>query len=267
MDITQFLQKHWYSRRNIITLLESDCITKNHKKISFRKEPVEVWDIIEVSTDEWIKPYTVTSFGDSSIILYNKPIGVVTSHTDPHNDTIFSLLPPEYQTWFYYIGRLDKDSHGLLVLTNISQLVSYFSHPRYSHTKTYIIQTNKPLTPEDREKGRKWVAYYDTDSKKNEVLRRELCEEYIDQSNIVEKKIQYKDKLSKKTPKAKGITYKIQLREWKKRHIRRLCEALWYTVTDLQRISLGPWSLDDIPLWQWKEIKVSPSDLENLLEN
>ena len=74
------------------------------------------------------------------------------------------------------MGRLDKDSHGLLVLTNIMPLISHFSHPRYQHSKTYLITTKFPLSSQDIQKGIKGVSYFDKDINKTHILSWESCE-------------------------------------------------------------------------------------------
>lgn len=246
MDITQFLQQQWYSRRHIVNLLQDSCIKKNDTTISFRKEPVELGDTVLVHGDDEDKTYIVQWEQERTIILYNKPIWLVVSNDDPHNTTIFSQLPEEFHTGFYYIGRLDKDSHGLLVLTNIPALVSYFSHPRHQHRKVYQIKTYNPIRPEDREKWKRWVLYFDADAHASIQLRWDECKEIVDK-------------------KSGEISYEVYLSEWKKRHIRRLCESLWYTVMDLKRVSFWPWSLGNLAEWERKKITISSSDLESLL--
>jgi 23S rRNA pseudouridine2605 synthase len=75
-------------------------------------------------------------------------MGYVVSKSDPHNTTIYELLPKEFQG-FYYIGRLDKDSHGLLLLTNDPKLVNGFEHPKFEIEKEYIVKIDRPLTSRD----------------------------------------------------------------------------------------------------------------------
>jgi pseudouridine synthase len=78
-------------------------------------------------------------------VLFNKPKGYVVSKSDPHNVTIYTLLPPAFQT-YYAIGRLDKDSRGLLLLTNTPALVHQYSHPKFQIEKEYLIQLSSPLS-------------------------------------------------------------------------------------------------------------------------
>ncbi|OQY40184.1 MAG: hypothetical protein B6229_02325 [Spirochaetaceae bacterium 4572_7] len=88
------------------------------------------------------------------MIVFNKPIGVVCSKSDKHNKTIYELLPKKFANYFY-IGRLDKDSRGLLLMTNDSALVNNFEHPSNKVEKEYIVQIDKTFTNNDYVKMRK----------------------------------------------------------------------------------------------------------------
>lgn len=238
-DITSFLQSKGISRRRIVTLLQHWDILKNGSSISYRKENLLPWDIITI---HWDTEYIVEqAIGTYDIILFNKPLWYVVSKNDDHNETIYSLLPDEWQQKYNYIGRLDKDSHGLLILTNATKLVSFFSHPRYSHTKKYHVQLDRALSHDDIQQGNEGIIYYDNDTKERIKLSRDSCK------------------------KIDNNTYEISISEWKKRHIRRLCEWLHSTVLDLCRVQFGPWKLDGIEPWKRQILSISSSDVENLL--
>jgi 23S rRNA pseudouridine2605 synthase len=104
--------------------------------------------------------YLITSLGlsgvvqhithqNSHIILFNKPVGYTVSKSDPHNDTIFDILPSDWKRMYYPIGRLDKDSCGLLLLTDNSAWVNQLSHPRYEHHKIYHVLLKQQWNPVD----------------------------------------------------------------------------------------------------------------------
>ena len=243
MEITTFLQSKWYSRRAIITLLQDWLVSKNNNKISYRKEPVVTWDVIVIHETEPIILVVEDEVASYDIVLFNKPTWYTVSKLDEHNQTIFDILPEWWKKKYNYIGRLDKESYGLLILTNATKLVSFFSHPRYQHEKIYKIQTETPMTPEAIQQWISWVIYYDKDTDEKIPLARKSCK-----------------------PLTKN-QYEVVIMEWKKRHIRRLCDALWYNVTGLCRIQFWPWSISNIAKWEWKILPISSSDVENLLEN
>ena len=85
----------------------------------------------------------------STIIMINKPVGYVVSRNGQGSQTIYDLLPLELHS-LKPIGRLDKDSSGLLLLTNNGQLSYELMHPRFFKQKTYNITLNRTLRPDDR---------------------------------------------------------------------------------------------------------------------
>jgi len=209
--------------------------------MSYRKEEVNLDDRISIEDTTYI--VTDEERTDATIILFNKPLGYVVSKSDPHNKTIYDILPEWRENKYYYIWRLDKDSHWLLILTDSSKLVSHFSHPRYMHKKQYIIQTTSALSPADITAGLRGVSYTDADTGETMILDWQSC-----------------------TPMGNN-TYKITLHEWKKRHIRRLCSVLHTHVLDLQRVGFEPWELWNIWLGERFTLSLDWQDLENLLKN
>ena len=79
-------------------------------------------------------------------IMLNKPVGYVCSRDGQGSQTIYELLPADLHS-LKPVGRLDKDSSGLLLLTNDGTLANQLTHPRYEKIKEYIVQLNKPLKP------------------------------------------------------------------------------------------------------------------------
>lgn len=74
----------------------------------------------------------------SKLVMFHKPVGYVCSKHDKHNKTIYRLLGDQYKN-FYYIGRLDKESRGLVMLTNDPKIVHQYEHPRHKIEKEYIV--------------------------------------------------------------------------------------------------------------------------------
>ncbi len=106
------------------------------------KQGVDIADTDEVRLDgELISPRQ----GHTTIML-NKPVGYVCSRDGQGSHTIFELLPAEYQR-LQPIGRLDKDSSGLLLLTDDGEFANQLTHPRYEKAKIYEVTLDKPLEP------------------------------------------------------------------------------------------------------------------------
>ena len=231
MQIIPFLQNSkWLSRRKIVSLIQNSQIFLNNNKLESFKSELKNWDTLTIINELWNKEdITVTETSDLpkwKLILFNKPKWYVVSKSDPHNSTIYELLPEEFKNR-YYIGRLDKDSHGLVLLTDTPALVHQFEHPKFQIEKEYLIQLSTPFREWDSQKAKSWII------DEWEQLR------FLD--------IQ---------PTKDSLTYKVILNEWKKRHIRRVIKKLWYNLIDLQRTKEAQYTLpNDLPEGQWKYIK------------
>ena len=218
MQIIPFLQNSkWLSRRKIVSLIQNNQIFLNNEKIESFKSELKNWDILTIINEEWEKENITVSESSKSpkwkLILFNKPKWYVVSKSDPHNNTIYELLPEEFKNR-YYIGRLDKDSRGLVLLTDTPALVHQFEHPKFQIEKEYLIQLTTPFREEDKQRAKSWI---------------------IDEWEQL--------KFLDIQPTKNTLTYKVILNEWKKRHIRRVIKHLWYNLTDLQRIKEAQYTL------------------------
>ena len=173
------------------------------------------------------------------LIAFYKPSGCVVSKADPHNDTVYSHLPSQFSS-FYYIGRLDKESRGLLLMTNDSKLVDEYEHPSHGMHKSYLVILDKPLRDEQIAACLQWVedegdllSMYSVDSARFSECPDSYFPHDID-----------------------GFLFKVVLESWKKRHIRRMFRALGYHVRDLLRIQEWTHELWSLEEWQWKELAI-----------
>jgi len=216
------------SRRTFVSLVQSWKVFLNDELVESYSQEVKMWDLLEI---RWkgIKT-TIKDLNQSlDVILFNKPVGFVCSKNDKHNKTIYKILPKEFQNYFY-IGRLDKDSRGLLILTNDSALVNKLQHPKYAVEKEYLVQIDKNLSLNDYKKMKKWV---------------------LDQWDLLT------IKTAKFFENKKWFFVKIILWEWKKRHIRRILNWLWYQILDLQRTTEGQFLLWNLKEWNWRRVNYS----------
>ena len=165
-------------------------------------------------------------------IALNKPAGYTcTNRTFKNEKNIFSLV--DVKDRLFVVGRLDKDSTGLVILTNDGQWAEKVSHPRYQHEKEYIVKIK-------------------SDKKLSENQVRTLID-------ILQKGVQLDDGSLARTRVAKYIgqnTFELILTQGKKRQIRRTFAALGYNIFSLQRVRIGDICLDDLPEGSWKSIKV-----------
>ena len=159
------------------------------------------------------------------VIAMNKPKGFLCTNEDPHAQrTVFDLLPPELRELrLFCVGRLDKESEGLLLLTNDGELQQQLAHPSYNVLKKYHVQLNKALAQGDIPKLRRGINW------EGERLS-------------VEKVVPL--------PARGGDSWKsleVILHHGKKREIRRLFYAFGYDVKRLKRVQIGQFRLKGIP--------------------
>ena len=160
--------------------------------------------------------------------ILHKPVGYITTAADPHaKKTVFDLLPrtlvssthqPGHaRQRVFPVGRLDKDSSGLLFFTNDGDLANSLTHPRFGVEKWYHARLDRALDGEDIPKFLKGVWLYEGKAKF--------------------------EKVESMTPRI----VKVMLREGKKREVRRLFAKLGYEVVDLCRVAFGPLLLGNLP--------------------
>ncbi|MFC5450484.1 23S rRNA pseudouridine(2604) synthase RluF [Paenibacillus aestuarii] len=155
-------------------------------------------------------------------IALNKPVGI-TSTTEAHvKGNIVDFVGHEER--IFPIGRLDKDSEGLILLTNNGDIVNQILRAENNHDKEYIVTVNKPVTPMFLQGMASGVKILGTTTKP--------CEVY----------------------KVGDRVFRIILTQGLNRQIRRMCEAFGYRVTRLQRVRIMHIHLGNLKLGQWRDL-------------
>jgi 23S rRNA pseudouridine2605 synthase len=157
----------------------------------------------------------ITPSVKTTTLLLNKPIGFVCSRRGQGSHTIYELLPDEYQH-LNPIGRLDKDSSGILVMTNDGQLSQILSHPSYSKTKVYEIRLGKSLLPLHHQ----MIA--------NHGIELEDGNSRLGLERMVD---------------GDDHQWRVTMQEGRNRQIRRTFESLGYAVVRLKRTAFGQYEL------------------------
>jgi 23S rRNA pseudouridine2605 synthase len=125
-----------------------DAIYRNRVRVngSMPSAGQQVGDGDTVTLDDSV----ITPVVNTTTIMLNKPVGYVCSREGQGSRTIYDLLPAELHI-LKPVGRLDKDSSGLILLTNDGALAQGLTHPRYQKNKTYNVELDKPLQPLHRQ--------------------------------------------------------------------------------------------------------------------
>jgi 23S rRNA pseudouridine2604 synthase len=155
-------------------------------------------------------------------LAYNKPKGITSTNPQENEKSILENI--KLDTEVFPVGRLDKDSHGLIILTNDGRITDRLLNPIYNHEKEYIVEVDRKFTPS-------FLEHMQTGVKLDETTTRPAITKKID-----EKK------------------FSITLTEGKNRQIRRMTEKLGYTVRDLQRIRIQNITLGNIKKNSYREI-------------
>ncbi len=221
------------SRRHCDALIAAGKVTINGQPAKLG-QPISPSDKIAVDN-------TPVSQGKQETILlaFHKPAGVTTTKQDPHAKiTLTHFLPPQYQTLFP-VGRLDRVSRGLLLLTNNGDLAYKLTHPKFEHEKEYWVQVvaNRVLT---RDQFRKDLHRLET-----EIVNKEVQTKPIRILNW---------SVSQEQGHTIGVVT-VVLQEGKKRQIRYMFQSLGYTVIDLLRTRVASVLLENLKPGQYRKIE------------
>ena len=213
------------SRRSVEELVRDARVTVDGERVRGLSVQVTEHSVVEVDGKRVLPPL------GGRVVLFHKPINVMTTRDDPQGrKTIYHLLPESFQR-LVYAGRLDYPSRGLVVLTDDGELLHRLTHPRWDHPKRYVVELDAPLSPQDVARIRDGGIVFPGE------LPLKPC-------GIWEK----------------GRIVTLELREGRYRQIRRMMEVLDRDVLDLCRVGVGQWTLDGLEAGQWRELDTAEID-------
>lgn len=158
------------------------------------------------------------------ILLFHKPVGVVCTAERRERNNVVDFI--NYPVRLYPVGRLDKNSRGLLLMTNQGDLVNQMMRARYHHEKEYIVRIDRPVDAS--------------------FIKRMSSGIYLEELQVKTRPAVV-EKLSK-------YTFRIVLTQGLNRQIRRMCEACGCRVRDLKRVRIMNLELGDLPEGMYREI-------------
>jgi len=184
----------------------------------------------------------------SRIVIFNKPFNVLSQFTDESGrETLGNYIN---LSDFYPAGRLDRDSEGLLLLTDDGRLQHLISHPRHKMDKTYWVQMEGEITADSCQQLIAGVILKDGPARA-----------------IVAEPMQAPDVWKRDPPvrfrQAIPTSWlKLVINEGRNRQVRRMTAAIGFPTLRLIRYAIGPWSLDGIDTGSWKAMPVAESLLK-----
>ena len=203
------------SRREGDRLIEAGKVVVNGK-VALMGQKVTINDDIVVNGQR------VSREDERILIALNKPVGIECTTDLNNKDNIVDFV--NHKKRIFPIGRLDKDSQGLILMTNDGDIVNKILRAGNNHEKEYIVTVNKPINDEFVKKMSNGIRILGQVTKK--------C--YV---------------------KKEGInTFRIILTQGLNRQIRRMCESLGYEVVKLKRIRIMNINLSDLKIGKWREL-------------
>ncbi len=200
------------SRRKSDQYIEERRVEVNGETVTDFSYQVKPGDVVEVDG------LTVEYAEETVILAMNKPKGVTTTMEDRHAEKIVVDLLPKGTPRVVPVGRLDKDSEGLLLLTNDGDLAHRLTHPSFEHEKEYVVTTNRRLTDEELARLANGIDMIEGNTGQAEVTRLE------------------------------GRQFSIILKQGWRQQIRRMVGRVSAKVVALKRVRVGKLELGELPV-------------------
>ena len=181
-------------------------------------------------------------------LAFNKPVGYVCSRRSQGNTpTLYELLPQEYRQ-LKTVGRLDKDSSGLILLTNDGDFAYQMTHPKFHKEKIYEVELDRPLEPLHQQMISDYGIMLDDGPSKFTIVKK-LADLSFEDRKIGRAHLSMSEKDNQQ------VGYIVTLSEGRNRQIRRTFAALGYTVTKLHRTKFGKYQLSGLKSGAYAIIK------------
>lgn len=205
------------SRRDADHLIESGLVLVNGM-------PAQMGMLVDGTEEIFCQGKKVDKKEPKVVLLYHKPAGVTCTEKDSHAErTIRTEV--DYPIRVTYAGRLDKESRGLLLLTNDGDLIEEMMRGANGHEKEYAVRVNKPISDEDLKKMSEGIFLEELG------VKTRPCRAW----------------------KTGEMTFHVVLTQGLNRQIRRMCQALGYRVMRLIRLRVVNLNLGDLPEGKWRE--------------
>ena len=218
MKVDKFIGQSGYtSRRKAYELIDAKRVVVNGKVANFSTK-IKDGDVILIDGEELKKKEFIPTY-----IVYNKPKGIECTSEKIENNIIDAI---GHSQAIYPVGRLDKDSEGLILLTNHGEIINKIGNSKFEHEKEYIVTLNLPVRT---------------------AFMKEISE------GIEIEGVKTKPCVVTKEPNSKRI-FRIILTQGLNRQIRRMCNAFDYQVIKLQRIRVMNIHLDKLKIGEWRDL-------------
>lgn len=211
------------SRRNAEKMILEGRISVNHRTVTEMGFLVdENCDLVEADGN----PVSIQN--EKHYIAYNKPVGEVTTVSDPEGRATVMDKFRHFPVRLYPVGRLDYDSEGLLLLTNDGDMMNHVLHPSREVSKVYLAKVSNQVTDDEIRMLRRGVAVDGklTSPASVRLIRRETFDTVL----------------------------LISIHEGRNRQVRKMVQAIGHQVVSLKRVEFGPVALGNLPSGKWRRL-------------
>lgn len=230
MRINKFIAQAGYaSRRKADDLIKSGKVKVNGKVLNQMGYDVSEDDIVSIGAE-------ILKLEEYFYYKLNKPVGYITSNFDPHNNKDLNDLI-EIDERFFAAGRLDKDSHGLLIITNDGDFTNSLVHPSSGISKEYIVKVDRLLNDDQINSFKTGL-----DIGNNQITSKAVIK-FLGEN-----------------------TYRVAIRQGYNRQIRRMFDVLGSNVLDLRRERIGAIYLDDLKEGKYRKFNKKEMEFVSLIK-
>lgn len=206
------------SRRDAVPLIKGNKVKVNNIVVTEPGFKVNPGDRVELNNER------IFIQENQIYILLNKAKGFITTTDDPKGrKTVMDIFRNQIKERIFPVGRLDRETTGLLILTNDGQLTQKLSHPKYEIRKVYQVQLDKPITAADVQKIKEGLALEDGPIQVDEI-------EVLDRPD----------------------TIGVEIHSGRNRIVRRIFESLGYEVIHLDRVMYADLTKKNLPRGKWR---------------
>lgn len=191
-------------------------------RVVINGKPAELGSRVEDGDEVTVDGKVISQEQELVYLALNKPVGITSTTERDIEGNIVDFV--NHDKRIFHIGRLDKDSDGLILLTNDGDIVNEILRSEHGHEKEYIVTVNERITPSFLEKMASGVKILDTVTKPAKVK------------------------------KLGPFTFSIILTQGLNRQIRRMCSALGFTIKRLQRVRIMNIELGELPIGKWRNL-------------
>lgn len=200
-----------------------DLIEDGHVKVNGKVIRTQGFKINPIKDQVEVEGKTITQLKSKTYIAFHKPRGILSTMFDPDGRPCLSGFFESFEERLFHVGRLDKESEGLIILTNDGQWAHHVSHPSFEVEKTYVVETREPLSKAALQRLATGVELEDG-------FARPL------------------------SARSRGIATEIVIHEGRNQIVRRMFEEIGFPVLRLTRTSIGPIKLGELPAGRWRSL-------------